>query len=603
MTVKNKFVYLASKSDSLETEELVEAAKRLQIPLRLIRAESMKEADSVLLDGSILYWRSGKITESLGITKGRGVFLKQVMKAVPVINYSTAPVAKQVYKSEQQAILKRHAKAAKEVRTIDTFLAGDSVELKGLIKDGRLNYPFIAKPNFGRCGVGIVLVKDEQDLAKLNDLHTYVFQNFIPNDGDYRVLVIGGVAHMVFKRVATKNSKRQYLNNLSQGGERLGVTDSSMHQKLAKVGSIIAAMFGYTVCGVDILEGKDGGLYFLEVNSVPQWFGWHETTNRSVAEHVLKTLVSIASKGHSDPFHATEQYYLANLNYLPPGIRFHFLSRLYLWTKKHKYGDEIRVAREDWWKSMPAIVKTLESDGRIQPQLKEGGKSYRRGAHKAHPFLIPYNDFFFKCIFDRTIFSGTAFEAHLNQINQKRLKEARRSLLADPMSLFTLSTVAINFLYHYDYFLGNEDGLFDLRKLLRLPDSYKLENPADDLDARIYFYTHMIIGASRFYAEKISQQALPLYQEALGLVERLITDNYANCTIDHKAEFMVCARLCNYSSPLEPLIRSELTNSLSPHGAFFINTLNTHKGEVFKQTLETAEHSNVLALMAFLDQN
>ena len=150
-----------------------------------------------------------------------------------------------------------------------------------------------------------------------------------------------------------------------------------------------------------------------------------------------------------------------------------------------------------------------------------------------------------------------------------------------------------------DHFFGNEDGLFDIQRLLDIPNSYKVDNELDDIDARIYYYTHMIIGASKFYSEEILEETLPLYFEALNRVEEIISQNYTKCNIDQKAEFMVCARLCGFESYLEPIIRSELANSYSPHGTFLVNTYNIHKDKVFKQTLETAEHSNVLAIMAF----
>lgn len=596
-----KYIYVVSKSDTLETNELKEAAERLGIPLKVVRLESVAEAEEVVKDASVVYWRSGAIAEHFSNRIGRSTLLEKFAQTIPVINYGTAPVSKQVYKSVQQEIFTGAGAATKGVLPIPTFLAPDVESLNALLGDGSLKFPFIAKPNFGRCGVGILLIESKNDFSKLEALNSYVFQNYIKNTGDYRVLVIGGVAHMVFKRVATKDSTEQYLNNLSQGGERQSVTDTILYDKLAKAGSVIAALFGYTICGVDILEAEDGALYFLEVNSVPQWFGWQDTTKYSVAEHVLNTLVAVGTP--KDPvtiFDDIERYYFENLKYLSPSTVFHFLSRLHLWSGKKKYFDEISKHREIWWATMPKVLQKLH-DPSVVIGVPDGSKKYRREARQKHQHVALYNNFFFKCVFDRKIFSGTAFEDNIDKIDLERLMKVRQDLLNDPKSLFMLSTVAINFLYHFDHFLGNEDGLFDPKKLMLIPESQQIDNQTDDFDARIYFYTHMIIGASRFYSEAIPDHELPMYVEGLRKVEALISENYAKCTIDHKAEFMVCARLCRYESFLEPIIRSELSTSCSPHGTFLVNKHNVHNDRVFKQTLETAEHSNVLAIMAFGD--
>lgn len=593
---QEKPIYVVSKSDTVEVKELVDAAKRLKIPLRVVRAENINEAEDIAENSSIVYWRSGSIGDKFDSRIGRTTMLSRIKRSVPVINHSTAPVADQVYKSVQQEIFLKNKNAAKSVESIETFLAPDRETLIDLIESDKLTYPFIAKPNFGRCGIGIELIEKEEDFKKLGELNTYVFQNFIRNRGDYRILVIGGVAHMVFKRVSTGH----YLNNLSQGGKRESVDDPVLHNKLAKAGSIIAAMFGYTICGVDIIEGEDGTLYFMEVNSVPQWFGWQETTNYPVADHILNTLAAIARpKNEKTIFADVENYYRDNLQYLSAGTRFHFLSRLHLWSLKKKYANEIKAAREEWWATFPDVVRRLAGKD-VKIELAPS-KKYRKAAALAHPLVDQYNAFFFKCIFDRTIFKGTAFEDNYDDINPSRLQEVRLNLLKDSKSLFILSTVAINFLYHYEHFLGNTDGLFDPIKLLAIPDKHSLPDEKDDRDARIYYYTHMIIGASNFYSKKISKKDSAVYVDALKRVEQIISENYNKCTIDQKAEFMVCARLCGYASHLEEIIRSELATSCSPHGNFLVNTQNIHRGSVLKEAMETAEHSNVLAIMAFAD--
>jgi hypothetical protein len=228
-------------------------------------------------------------------------------------------------------------------------------------------------------------------------------------------------------------------------------------------------------------------------------------------------------------------------------------------------------------------------------------KTYRKFAATKHPHIDTYNKFFFKCLLNKTVYNGNAFEEQKFRLNINTIKEAHERLIDDPLSVLTLSTRAVNFLYFCNHFLSDEGLHVDPEFFLKLGDEHSLEAHEDDVDARIYMYTHAIIGATCFYSEPLPAHTKNTYREMILHVEKILAENFAKTTLDHKCEFMVCCRLCEHTSYLEPIIKSELLSSISPNGLYFVNTLNTHRSNIRKQSMAVMEHSNVLALMAFLD--
>jgi ribosomal protein S6--L-glutamate ligase len=57
--------------------------------------------------------------------------------------------------------------------------------------------------------------------------------------------------------------------------------------ELAQLARRAAAAVGASVAGVDLLPGRDGRLYVIEVNAVPGWRALAEVTGVDVAARVL----------------------------------------------------------------------------------------------------------------------------------------------------------------------------------------------------------------------------------------------------------------------------------------------------------------------------
>jgi len=134
-----------------------------------------------------------------------------------------------------------------------------------------LSNPLIVKSADGTRGNDNYLAKDldeAKQILKSNPGMRFLIQNYIPNDGDYRVIVGGNKILMTIERKASGGSHK---NNTSQGGSAKLVDESVF--SLDVQGEIVhaAQAFKRELAGVDIVFDKQTGKhYFFEVNRSPQ---------------------------------------------------------------------------------------------------------------------------------------------------------------------------------------------------------------------------------------------------------------------------------------------------------------------------------------------
>jgi glutathione synthase/RimK-type ligase-like ATP-grasp enzyme len=137
-----------------------------------------------------------------------------------------------------------------------------------------LGLPLIFKSNSGIKGLNNYLLHSRSELDTLiaNGTHgDYIFQEFIPNDYDYRILYCGiddNSSPFVFRR--SRSDMSTHLNNTSQGGSAELVDVQELNElPMQKMRHLVQAI-GMDVCGVDLLRSsKDNELYFLEINATP----------------------------------------------------------------------------------------------------------------------------------------------------------------------------------------------------------------------------------------------------------------------------------------------------------------------------------------------
>jgi ribosomal protein S6--L-glutamate ligase len=149
----------------------------------------------------------------------------------------------------------------------------------------QLDGDVVLKPLFGSEGRGITRLNDEnlalRAFKMLAQLGAVLYlQEFIEHEGhDIRLLLIG-------ERVLAmrRHNQLDWRTNISRGAIAESFTPDDALIDLARRA---AAAVGAPLAGVDLLPGKDGRLYTIEVNAVPGWKGLAKALNIDVARLVL----------------------------------------------------------------------------------------------------------------------------------------------------------------------------------------------------------------------------------------------------------------------------------------------------------------------------
>jgi ribosomal protein S6--L-glutamate ligase len=132
-------------------------------------------------------------------------------------------------------------------------------------------FPLILKNASGTRGQDNYLVQDEAEMRRIlteNGHLRFVLQTFLPNDGDYRLVVMGGEVVLAIRRTA---SGETHLNNTSQGGSAELVPVDTLPKDVCAAAVRASQHFGRQVAGVDMVQSTaDGRWYCFEVNRAPQ---------------------------------------------------------------------------------------------------------------------------------------------------------------------------------------------------------------------------------------------------------------------------------------------------------------------------------------------
>ncbi|BCX13806.1 MAG: hypothetical protein KatS3mg085_338 [Candidatus Dojkabacteria bacterium] len=132
-------------------------------------------------------------------------------------------------------------------------------------------YPLIIKKHDGHKGEGIHKVDSESEfyeiLPNLEDNY-YFLQEFIPNDFDYRVLIMGNKVVRLKKRIRPENST-DFRNNVALGA-KVELEDPKKNETVSNLGLKASKLLQIDIAGVDIvISSKDNKLYIFEVNTNP----------------------------------------------------------------------------------------------------------------------------------------------------------------------------------------------------------------------------------------------------------------------------------------------------------------------------------------------
>ena len=144
----------------------------------------------------------------------------------------------------------------------------------------------VLKPLFGSEGRGITRLNDEalalRAFKMLAQLGAVLYlQEFIEHEGaDLRLLIIGQRTLAMRRR-----NPLDWRTNVSRGAKAEAFVPTDDMIEMARRA---AAAVDAPLAGIDLLPGRDGRLYTIEVNAVPGWQGLARATGTDVAALVLK---------------------------------------------------------------------------------------------------------------------------------------------------------------------------------------------------------------------------------------------------------------------------------------------------------------------------
>lgn len=146
----------------------------------------------------------------------------------------------------------------------------------------------VMKPIFGGEGRGITRLSDPalalRAFKMIEQLGGVIYlQEFIEHEGyDIRILFVGDAVLAMRRR-----NQLDWRTNVSRGA-KAELHEAADHE--LQMAKSAAEAVGAPLAGVDLLPGRDGRLYAIEVNAVPGWRALARATHTDVAKLILEWL-------------------------------------------------------------------------------------------------------------------------------------------------------------------------------------------------------------------------------------------------------------------------------------------------------------------------
>lgn len=178
----------------------------------------------------------------------------------------------------------------------NTYFSNDLHDAE-VVVNTKLQYPFVLKLIEGTQGLGVYLIKTEEQAKQFFDHYSdsdtkVLLQEFIKESSgrDVRVIVAGRKVIAAMERIAPKN---EFRSNIHRGavGHHTTLSDQEKQIAIRAIKSL-----GLKLGGVDLMRSNRGPLV-LEVNSSPGLEGIEKATQIDVAEHIFKFIQTDKKRG------------------------------------------------------------------------------------------------------------------------------------------------------------------------------------------------------------------------------------------------------------------------------------------------------------------
>lgn len=137
----------------------------------------------------------------------------------------------------------------------------------------KFGLPLIAKELSTQRGAGIFLIKNKDDFDKLPPKsktgrdHTFMFQKYIKNDEEYRMLVLGNKVGSYLRKHRT--DPNEFRSNAALGAREEFLDVNKMDTDLKEISIKAAKVLNLQIAGVDIFVDKRAKMWLLEANRGP----------------------------------------------------------------------------------------------------------------------------------------------------------------------------------------------------------------------------------------------------------------------------------------------------------------------------------------------
>ncbi|MCC2611965.1 RimK family alpha-L-glutamate ligase [Neorhizobium sp. Rsf11] len=220
------------------------------------------------------------------VTRRLGILHALTHLGVPVWNSAKA-IERCVDKSTTTFFL-----ANAGIPTPQTFAVEGPDNAKTIVEREASHGPLVLKPLFGSQGRGIRLIRSIEDLPDPDDVdNVYYLQRLVVRNGppyrDYRIFVSNGEILGMMGRCADG-----WITNIARGAKAESVA-GPLRQKLEELALAATSAIGTDFAGIDIVQGCEGNLLVLEVNSMPAWTGLQSVVPVRISDCIARAMVEL----------------------------------------------------------------------------------------------------------------------------------------------------------------------------------------------------------------------------------------------------------------------------------------------------------------------
>jgi glutathione synthase/RimK-type ligase-like ATP-grasp enzyme len=297
-----KIAYLHRITFDESEQRFLNEARALGIELVLIKYRQLRMVDGKILFGEVDMkdfdgWFFRSVGSELEWSKLLQLYAKK--HSVPVVDeYLMTEGPLRRFKSVMSWQLKEAGVAYPKSDYIETWS-----DLEIFLKNVR--FPVIVKlSQGGRHGMGTFWIREYGDLTKLKEvleerkekakmkgekiplIRGFLVQEYIENDGDYRVMTVGYKCIGGFKRQV---KEEKLILNKSQGAS-IGLQE--VPEAVVKTAEAAAKALQVEVAGTDlVVSKKTGEVYIIEVNEAPQFKVFEKRTKVNAPRKILEYCV------------------------------------------------------------------------------------------------------------------------------------------------------------------------------------------------------------------------------------------------------------------------------------------------------------------------